>query len=165
MEILHEFGFDAKLFVAQIVNFLILAYLFKRFLYKPLLATLKKRQELIEKGLKDAEKAGRALENAEEEKNRILEVASREADKILTEAKKQSEQTREELLQKTKEDVDKLIAQTKEQIVLEKEKFAKESRNAALEISKSILETAVRDLFDKADQEKLVKKGISNLKK
>lgn len=165
MEILEHFGFDIRLFVAQIVNFLVIAYLFKRFLYKPLLTTLKKRQEVIEKGLKDAEKASKALEQAEEEKDKILEVASKEAENILTEAKKQSENIREELLSKAKDDAEKLLAQTKDQIELEKKKFEKDARNIALDISKTILEDSIKNLFDQKSQEVLVKKGIERIKK
>lgn len=164
MEILHEFGFDWRLFVAQIVNFLVIAYIFKRFLYKPILTTIKKRNDAIDKGLKDAEKATRALENAEEEKNKILEETSHEAERILNEAKKQSDQARDELLAKTKADVDKMLEATRQQIDQERENLIKESRNTALEISKTILEKAVSEMFDKSDQEKLVKKGINNLK-
>ena len=49
MEILNNFGFQPTLFIAQIVNFLILAYVFKRFLYKPILKTLKDRQKTMKR--------------------------------------------------------------------------------------------------------------------
>ena len=107
MEILNEFGFDIKLFAAQIVNFLVIAFIFKKFLYKPILATLKKRKELIAKGLKDAQKASEALENAEEQKNKILNTASKESERILNEAKQQSQVTREEIINAAKTDVEK----------------------------------------------------------
>jgi F-type H+-transporting ATPase subunit b len=50
MEILNQFGLDWKLFIAQIVNFLVIAYIFKRFLYKPILDALHKRNDAIKKG-------------------------------------------------------------------------------------------------------------------
>ena len=165
MEILHEFGFDIRLFVAQIVNFLVIAYIFKRFLYKPLLSTLKKRQELIEKGLTDADKASKALEKAEEEKDKILESTAKEAESILNEAKKQSEVVRETILNEAKEEVEKLTKQTIEQIAIERDNFAREARNTALEISRTILTDTMEKLFDKKEQEKLVKRGIEKIGK
>lgn len=164
MEVLEHFGVDWRLFLAQIVNFLVIAYVFKRFLYKPILSTIKRRQELIEKGLKDAEKAGRALENAQEEQDKIVESASREAEKIILEAKKQSDELREELFQKTNSDIERLMNETRNQIELEKVEFMKESRATALEIARSVLNEAVKNMFDKKEQAEIVKKGIKNLK-
>ena len=164
MEILNEFGFDIKLFAAQIVNFLVIAFIFKKFLYKPILATLKKRKELIAKGLKDAQKASEALENAEEQKNKILNTASKESERILNEAKQQSQVTREEIINAAKTDVEKLMIQTRLQIKQEHENFMKDVKSTSLEMSRVILSEAVRELFDKKEQEILIKKGLTRLK-
>lgn len=163
MEILNQFGFDIKLFVAQIVNFLVIAYLFKRFLYKPLLATLKKRQELIVKGLKDAEKASQALENAENQKNEILNRASKESERILNETKQQAFAARDEIMNSAKIDVEKLMKQTHEQIKQEHDNFIIEARKTSLEMSRVILSEAVKELFDKKEQEILIKKGLTKI--
>ena len=64
MEILDSFGFDPVFFTAQIINFLILAFVFKKFLYKPVLKILSERSRKIAKGLADAENAKLALEKA-----------------------------------------------------------------------------------------------------
>jgi F-type H+-transporting ATPase subunit b len=57
MEILKTFGFDPILLGAQIINFLIIFYLLKRFLYKPVLGMLKTREDKIKEGIKQAEEA------------------------------------------------------------------------------------------------------------
>ena len=61
MELLNEFGFNPPLFIAQIINFLILSFFFKLLLYKPILKMIKDRQNTIGKGLTDAENARVAL--------------------------------------------------------------------------------------------------------
>lgn len=163
MEILNEFGFDIKLFVAQIVNFLVIAYLFKRFLYKPILDTLDKRNRAIAKGVKDAELATKALEDAESEKDEILKKAGKEAEKILEEAKAQAELMRDETMQQTKKDIERMMQQTNDQIVLERENFKKEARDLSLELSRQILQNTIVGLFDKKDNEKLVAKSIGKI--
>ncbi len=164
MEILHQFGFDVKLFAAQIVNFLVIAYVFKRFLYKPILETLKKRNDMIARGVKDAEKATRALEKAEEQKEEILTTAQKEAEKILEEARIQSQKVRDELMAQTKAEVEKLMQNTHQQIELERENFKKEAKDVSLEIARKVLEQSIIKLFDKKDDDALVKKGLQNLK-
>ncbi len=164
MEILDQFGFDIKLFVAQIVNFLVIAYVFKRFLYKPLLAILEKRKSTIKKGLLDAEKAEKALSEAEEKKDAILAKAGKEAERLINEAKNQATSARELMLEDTKKEIATMMEATKIQIELEKENFKKEAKNLSLELSRQILSTTIESLFDKKEQDTLIKKGITKIK-
>ena len=164
MEIFEQFGFDFKLFAAQIVNFLVIAFIFKKFLYKPILTTLQKRNDAIKKGLKDAENAAKALEKAEETRDEILNKAGKESERIITEAKQQAEESREKIISDTRAEIERMMAQTKEQIALERDEFRKEARDLSLEMSKQILENAITGLFEKKDQEALVKKGIQKIK-
>lgn len=164
MEIFEQFGFDIKLFAAQIVNFLVIAFIFKKFLYKPILNVLDKRNAAIKKGLKDAETATRALEKAEETKDELLAKAGKEAEAILTEAKKQAEEIRERMTLETKENLDRMMKETKDQIALEREQFRLDAKDISLDMAKQILETAITGLFDKKDQESLLKKGVAKIK-
>lgn len=164
MEILNQFGFDIQLFVAQIINFLIIAFVFKRFMYKPLLSVIKKREETIKKGLSDAEKAQRELENAQRKSEEILQNASKEADTILQTTKKEAEKIRQEVISQTQLEAEKMLANTKEQIELEREQFKKDSKALSLTLANKILEGSLKGLFDKSEQEEIVKKGMKRIK-
>lgn len=164
MEILSQFGFDIKLFAAQIVNFLVIAFVFKKFLYKPILKTLKERNQKIEKGLKDAENAALALEKAEEKKDEILKKAALEAERIVEEAKHQAEATKDEMLNETKKELAHMMEQTKEQIEYERENIKKEARDTALEISRLVLDNTIGQLFDETQKDTIMKKGIQQIK-
>lgn len=164
MEILDQFGFDIKLFVAQIINFLVIAYIFKRFLYKPILTTLKNRSKLIKKGLKDAEDAAAALESAQNKSDELMVKAEKEAERILVEAKQNAQKSREMIMENTKNEIEKMMVQTKEQIELERSQFKMEAKDMALEISRQILEATIVGLFDKKEQKELIKKGVQKIK-
>jgi F-type H+-transporting ATPase subunit b len=164
MEILNQFGFDIRLFVAQIVNFLIIAYIFKRFLYKPLFSVIKKRDEVIKKGILDAENAQKTLEKAKVQKDEIIKEAVLEAEKIIDEARKQEQKVHEELSFKTKQDIAKMMEQARQQIDMERENLEKELKDVSLATSQKILEKAIKELFDKRDQEALMKRGIQKIK-
>jgi F-type H+-transporting ATPase subunit b len=165
MEILNEFGFNAGLFFAQIVNFLILAFVFKRFLYKPLLKVLNDRKNTIAKGIEDSEKAAKALATAEEEKSDILHKASKESQKIIEDTKKSAEAIKEEILNSARTDADKLMAEAKKQSELEMDKMRKEAQHMSLQLSKTILERVIVQMFSKEEQEKLIKKGLQEIEK
>lgn len=163
MEILEQFGFDIKLFAAQIVNFLVIAYLFKRFLYKPILGAIDKRNAAIKKGLKDADLATASLEKANSTNDEMLKKTGKEVERILEEAKLQGQITRDEMMQQTKSELAKMMTSTKEQIELERENFKKETRDISLEISRRILETTLTNLFDEKEKDILLKKGIQKI--
>ncbi len=85
-QLFANFGVDWKLLVAQVVNFAILFYLLKRFAYQPILAMLQKREDLVRKGLEDAEAAGRELQSVHTEAKSIHADAKKEAHALLLEA-------------------------------------------------------------------------------
>lgn len=163
MEILSNFGFDLKLFFAQIINFLILAYIFKRFLYKPIFNTLKKRREAIKKGLDDAEAAKLALGKAESERDAIIKEANSDTRQLFEDAKKAGEDARQSMLKEAGKETRKLVEDAKNQIIEERKVFEKEATGLVLGLSKSIIEKTLRDLFSKKDQEELVKRAIKKL--
>lgn len=163
MEILSEFGFDLKLFIAQIVNFLILAYLFKRFLYKPLLGAVKKREEEIKRGLASAEKAEKALMSAEERKDEIVNRAAKEAEKIINESRKSAQQEGERILLETKIESERLIKNAKEQANLEKEAIEKQISSIAVEASGKILNSLLSELFSGKEKDEILKRGLKKI--
>src|ERR1700683_1776942 len=94
---------------AQAVNFLLLVWLLKRFLYKPVLAAIDEREKRIAMQIQDAEKkkaeavqeqAAFSQKNEEVEKQRaglLLEAAKTaktERDRLLEKARKDSEELR-----------------------------------------------------------------------
>lgn len=164
MELFDQFGFDPKLFIAQIVNFLILALIFKKFLYKPLLKVIRDREKRIEKGLSDAEKAEKALKSAEDEREQILKNASIEAEEIILQTQKNAEEARTKLLTKTKEETEKMIQDAKKTAEMEFENMQKEARKISLKLSEELLEKSIQGLFTNEEQEKIIKRNIDNLK-
>ena len=165
MEILKNFGFEPGFFIAQIVNFLILAFVFKKYLYKPLLKVLNDRQEKIKTGLDEANQAHEALEKANVERDQLLQEAAREAEKILIETKAASEKIKEDMLSESKKAAEKILSAASSQAKLEMERIQKEAKNLALDISKKVLDKVIEDMFTKEEKDKILKRNIQRLEK
>lgn len=163
MEILNNFGFEPTFFIAQIINFLILAFIFKKFLYKPILKVLHDREQKIAHGIKEAEDARLALEAAEAKQNEIIKKATLTAEKIIDETKNQAGTVREELTQIAKNEADKIIKEAKMGAAAEFERAAREAQDAALDISKNIVEKILSEIFTKDEKEKIIKRNIKIL--
>src|SRR5436305_13629215 len=86
----ETFGWDPRLFFSQVVSFVIVALLLRRFAYKPILNVLEQRRRRIEEGQFNAEKIKRQLDEAEKRYSETLAKATADAQKIIDEARKSS---------------------------------------------------------------------------
>lgn len=164
MQLFKDFGFEPAFFAAQIVNFLILAFVFKKFLYKPVLQVLKKRKHQIEKGIEDAQAAQLALEKAESRSSEILNKATAQAEKIIEETKKNAETLRDELVTAAKTEADRILSETRAQAEEERKIAEAQIQTAALDIAKNLLDRVLSDLFTKQEKEKILSRNITMLK-
>jgi len=94
---------------AQIINFLILFFLFKRFLTKPITKIIHERRALIKK-LENADKAyEEKLEIAKLESREIVQDGMDRKDKLLTEAGVLADKKKEEMIAEAKIQSDKIL--------------------------------------------------------
>lgn len=165
MQIFKEFGVNPILLVAQIVNFLIILFVLKKFLYKPVLDMIKKRQEEIESGLRNSDKARLTLEKTLVEEKEILQKAQIRAGKITDQAKIEAIETKNSAEESAKKESEALVNQARlqiaEEIKLAEEKLTKNIGSIAI----SLLEKSLQGLFGKKEQEVLLKRADEQIRK
>jgi F-type H+-transporting ATPase subunit b len=135
---------------AQIINFLILVALMKRFLYGRILNAMDQREARMISRLQEADKQKREAEDeaaALNRKNRELDDA-REA--MITQAKDEAETFRKQLVLKAREEIDTLQARWHETVQKRKIAFLKELSQRA---TKEVFAVTRRALSDLADQD------------
>lgn len=81
--LLGALGINGKLFVTQLLAFLVLVAILGKFVYPFLVRSIDERRQSIEEGLKQAKEAQAASEKAEAEIQKLLATARKEADDIL----------------------------------------------------------------------------------
>ena len=84
------FGWNPWLFLSQVISFVIVALLLRRFAYKPILAVLEERRRRIEEGQLNAEKIKKQLAEAEQRYAEILAKANADAQRMIDEARESS---------------------------------------------------------------------------
>jgi hypothetical protein len=95
--------------LAQIVNFLILIYLLKRFLFKPILRAMAEREKKMAEALNRAEKAEqKAAAEAKALPRRKAAFAGEARETLMVEAREQVARWREDTLKGAKEEVEAL---------------------------------------------------------
>lgn len=164
MEILKNFGVNVPLLLAQIVNFLIVFYILKRLLYKPILSMLKKRDEEIKEGLRLSEEGKKTFEEAQIKEKEILKKAEERADKIVADAKSAALEEAEKIEEEAKTRSDKMLSQAFEKIENDTREAEEKLAKSAGRIALSVLEKTLPILLSKKDQEEIIKKAAAELK-
>jgi F-type H+-transporting ATPase subunit b len=81
--LLGALGINGKLFITQLLAFLVLVAILGKFVYPVLVRSIDQRRESIEEGLKQAKEAQAASEEAETRVQQLLANARKQADDIL----------------------------------------------------------------------------------
>ncbi len=132
---------------AQIVNFLVLVLLMKRFLYGPLIEAIDARELRIKSQLAEADQKYRQAElRSEQVQQEIADLESGRA-QLIADARSEAERQKDELVQTARASVRAIEAKWRADLRLEKGSFFNEIRHAA---GTQILATARRVLGDLA---------------
>jgi len=94
--------------LVSIVNFLVLLYLLRRFMWGPITATLDRRAEKIREGLELTESARREREQLKQEVERLLAQARREAAAIAERTTKAAEAAAADIRAQAKVEADRI---------------------------------------------------------
>jgi len=148
---------------AQIVNFLILVWLLKRFLYQPVIRAMDQREKRITDQIGDAESRERLADEAAahyHEKSRILEL---QRDEIMAETHRQAMHQKKQLLDEAREAVDAVRTHWHRQVQQEKAEFFDDLRCQMSDVIQKIARKALMDLADEALEERIVHSFLNRL--
>ena len=118
----ETFGWNPWLFLSQVISFAIVAFLLRRFAYKPILAVLEERRRKIEEGQLNAEKIKKELAEAEKRYQEIVAKANADAQKMIDEARESSAHLAERKQQEAIAAAEQIMAKAQEASALEYER-------------------------------------------
>jgi F-type H+-transporting ATPase subunit b len=142
-KITHDFGLSLPFFLAQVVNFCVVAVILWKFAFKPVLSTLDERNKKIADGLRYTDEMKAKLEAVQQESAASAKRAQAEATRIIDEARKSAKEFFEKQTQETAAKAGDILAKAEQAIELEKKKMLAEART---EIARLVVETTQRVL-------------------
>lgn len=150
--------------VFQLVNFAILFFLLKKFLYRPILKVLDSRAQRIKEGLEAAQSNLDTHSRLESEKQKLLKKAQEESAKIISQAKVEAQaikkQARAEAREQAKQALKKEREDLQAQINLQTNEFERRSREFIFEATQAVLRGLVTPKLD----QQIIDSQIKNLK-
>lgn len=165
MEILKNLGFDLPMVVAQIINFLIIFYLLKRFLYKPVMNMVKTREEKIAQGLKQAEEARIKLEETIEEERKILGKAQTQGKELIEEAKTQALSLAADIETNAKAQTEKMLLNARAQMAQDATEIEKRISAKISFLAQDMLTKSLKGVFTEKDQKVIINKALKSIKR
>ena len=109
-DLFAAFGIDWRLITIQAVNFGLLLFVLRYFLYDRILALLDERRARVAEGVKKAEEADARLSSAHAEGSEIVGKAAREAEILVADARARAEEKGAELVKGAQTRADSLLA-------------------------------------------------------
>jgi F-type H+-transporting ATPase subunit b len=135
------FGWEPRLFFSQVISFVIVALLLRRFAYKPILAVLEERRRTIEEGLINAEKIKKELAEAEKRYQEIVAKANGEAQKMIDEARESAAHLAERKQQEAIGAAGQIIEKARESAALEHERTMEKLKH---ELGRLVVDTTAK---------------------
>jgi F-type H+-transporting ATPase subunit b len=147
-QLFAAFGVNMSLLIAQAVNFAIVLVALWYFLYKPVLAMLLKRQQIVARGVEDAKLASEKLAQADGEAQSRVLLADTEANAIVAAARESATTEKTRLL---KEAEAQATSVTRDAEARAQEIAAKAKRESEQDIARVAILAAKKILKSKYD--------------
>ena len=163
-ELIAKLGIDWKLLIAQAVNFGILVYILKRFVYTPVITTLEKRRQNIADTMSKAEEADRRLTEIESEKQKVLAEARGQAKEIVSKAEAMSKKQAEEAIALAEQKAAAIKAEGEISLERERSRISSEVKKEIGSVVAAAVEKTVGDFLDKKAEERLKAEALAIIK-
>jgi F-type H+-transporting ATPase subunit b len=148
----------------SVLIFALFFLLLTKFAWKPILAAVKARDEMIRSSLESAEKAKEDMLKMQSDNEAILRKAREERENILKEAREVRDKLIGEAKGKAAEEAEKLIEKAREGIESEKRKALSEIKEQVANLSVEIASKLLGEkLTQTGEQDKLIDKYLKEI--
>jgi len=160
-KLINDFSFG--LFFWQMLLFVLLLFLLKKFAWQPILKALNDREEGIKSALESAENAKLEMENLQADNQKLIQEARIEREVMIKEAREIKEKMISDAKEEAKSEADKIISNAQDVIESEKKSAITDIKNQVANLSIDIAEKVVKgELSDKGKQLKLVEDMLND---
>ncbi len=163
LEFFRALHVDFRLVIVQVVGFLIVLFLLKRYLFDKLLAFIEARRKEVQDTYDKSEQYNKEAANLKVEYERKVTQAEEEAEKKLTAAVKEAKALSAEIVEKSHREAEAIKLKADETLALERKKAAAEIRNQVVNLSMIATQKLVKESVGKDKAEQLVDEFIGDV--
>ncbi len=149
--------------IFQILNLLLLMFLFKKFLFKPVTDILEKRKAEIDHHYEEAENAETAAKTMKAAYEEKMTGAREEADRVIATAQESASAISEDILNKARKDAAQIKQRAQNEIYIEKQKAFDEVKNQLSDIAMDIASQVIDREVSAKDHQTFIDDFIQNV--
>jgi F-type H+-transporting ATPase subunit b len=163
IKILQKLNFDIRIFIFQLINFLIIAFIIKKFLYEPLHKVIYKRKLQIKRSVIAAQYTKSIINDANNEKNKIINSAQQDADKLLIETKQYINKLKEKALIDINNQAKQIIETARKTADNEYKNMKREIEYLSVNIAEITIKKVLSDLFNEKEKHQLIIQALNKI--
>ncbi len=148
--------FSVGLFAWQVLLFVVLMLLLRKFAWKPILNAVNEREDSIKEALDSAEDAKREMAKLKSSNEDLLNEARADRDAMLKEAKEIKDKIVGDAKATANEEAEKIVVAARESIQHEKMAAITDLKNQVALLSIEIAEKILKDELSSADKQKAI---------
>ncbi|MFQ3671510.1 MAG: F0F1 ATP synthase subunit B [Verrucomicrobiia bacterium] len=164
MEFFDNYGIEPLRLLGQVLVWVILYLILKKYAFTPILNVLEERKNRIAESVANAERIQRELEEAERTRKQLIAQAQATATELINEAKKAADATGAKRIQEAAEQAEAILRKAEETAALERERILNQLR---AEIGNLVVATTAKvagKVLTPADQTRLRDEAASSLR-
>ena len=162
---MEKLGIEPIQLLLQTFNFVVMAVLLTKFLYKPILKSLSDRRKKIAEGLLFAEKIKKEEEKTENKRQEVLAKAREESRKIIEEGKQAGKKDEAEIIKKAHQEASQIVEKGKRDVEVERSTIEKGLQKQTIEIAALMVEKVLQDSLDQKLQKAILDKKLKDITK
>ena len=160
MELFSKLGIDWRLLLIQIINFGILLFVLKRYLYRPVMDMLARRREQVKKDLETTESIKEEYAAFEKQKSEEFERAKTEARAVVESASERASRIEAKAAEDAKAKSADILERAKRVISEEKDKIVDEAKREVAGVVVAATEKLLGKKLEGKEAEEFVKQSL-----
>ena len=161
---ISSLGINLKSFIFQLITFVIVLLILKRWVFPKLVATLEARRKTLEESLIQAKQTQEALEKAEVKASEILHKARQQADSALAEAQNQAKEVVAKAESIAQVQADRVLKEAEAQIDQEHNKLREELKGELADLVVLTTEKVLKTKLNAREDARLIEQSIKELR-
>jgi F-type H+-transporting ATPase subunit b len=149
--------------LATIINFVILYFILRHFLFEPVTTTISDREDEIKGRIARAEREEQKAEQLRQENEKQLNNAILEGKTIVEEYKSKAEGVSDDIIEKAKKEAEFILDRARIDAEREKEKASEEIRLQAVNLAILLSSKALEKTIDENEHRRLIKEFIAKV--
>jgi F-type H+-transporting ATPase subunit b len=162
-QLLTTFGVAWPKFLAQVILFLTVYLILKKFAFGPIIAVFEQRRRTIEEAQENAEKIKRQLAESELRCQEILKKANADAQRIIEEGRASADAQTQKNLQQAIKDAEDIIQKANENVELERARMVAEVKSEMVSLVVDTTAKVAGKILTKEDQDRLASETTRQL--